>query len=492
MIKCTLTIQVTTTRGNPALLDIYYLEEDKMRKILAMILVAAMLLSCCLLASCGSPDTGKEPGVTTPTSGVTTPTPGGNNNDTPGGIEGGDNDPEADANKPRITVNNISYAYGFSGGVANISVSVSVEMPDGEGGYLAPKNKIYGLAIDKDGNVLHMGAFMSYYQNGLRMDGDVVYNTAGEKFISPEIQGYDEIVFDNLFGDLDPCDAGLFLVKKVETSFSGNVIKYGVINAKGEWEVPLAEDHPIQNYAKTHELYRDEIDYLGNGIYALQTGMFDFVYYNAFTNQITKGYERVEFDGNDLIKYNADGTSETLLSECDASIGNNLILAGVNGRFGLADFNGEVVRDFGSNYNISTNSAWFYNNGYFLGAAYNPDGDMYCILIDPEGKLAFEPFEIGRNDAYILLDDGIGYYNENGELYLYDFKGNATKIEEDYRTVLPDSYDFESGLMIADVYYGDTTSYCYINAKGEKVLDVETLTPAIIEAILEEYEKAAE
>jgi hypothetical protein len=51
--------------------------------------------------------------------------------------------------------------------------------------------------------------------------------------------------------------------------------------------------------------------------------------------------------------------------------------------------------------------------------------------------------------------------------------------------VKADSYDFESGLAIAMVNRENDISYCYINAKGEKVLDVETLTPAIIEAILD-------
>jgi hypothetical protein len=108
---------------------------------------------------------------------------------------------------------------------------------------------------------------------------------------------------------------------------------------------------------------------------------------------------------------------------------------------------------------------------------------MYCILIDPDGNLAFDPFQIDLYDAYILGDEGITYYNNN-EFYLYDLEGNATKIEG-YRTVEADSYDFESGLAIAMVNRGNDISYCYINAKGEKVLDVETLTPAIIEAILD-------
>ena len=356
-------------------------------------------------------------------------------------------------------------------------------MPDGEGGYLTPVNKIYNLAIDKDGNILYFG-HLGYYEDGLYMSGDAVYNMAGEYFISPDIQGYDEIVFDNLFSDIvTPCDTGLFLVKKVETSFSGNVTKYGVINEKGEWEMPLTTDHPILKYAETHELYNEDIDYCGNGIYQLQTDMFDFVYYNIVTNQITPGYDHIEFDGNDLIKYNADGSEETLLSNCDASIENNLILAGVDGHFGLANLEGEIIRDFGNDYNIDTGMPWFYNNEYFLGAAYNPDGDMYCILIDPDGNLAFDPFQIDRDDAYILGDEGITYYNNN-EFYLYDLEGNATKIEG-YRTVEADSYDFESGLAIAMVNLENDISYCYINAKGEKVLDIETLTPAIIEAILD-------
>lgn len=492
-----------------------------MKKLLAMILVATMILSCAFLVSCSSDDSeeseqehdtlvddsndkdddqnaneddnnGNSDNSNSSNNDNSNDNndnsndnddnnSGDNNNTDEGSNDNTDTNPDA----PRITIISLTDISAFVGGVATINVKANIEFPDGKGGYQSPQTRHFTFGIDAEGNILHRG-YLHGFCNGLKMSDNIVYNIYGQEVLSPTLNGYDEIVFDNLFSsdDTNPTDTGLFLVKKVEESFYGDKTMYGVLNADGQWTVPLSEDHPILEYQKLDALYGDDIDYLGNGIYQMQVDIgYNYVYYDAKTNKITSGYDHIDHNGIELIWYKADGTSEVLATNCSASFGNNYILVGLsNNHYGLIDYEGNIISDLGI-YN-GFFGKWYYNNGYFLSTTINPTGASYCILINPDGQPAFDPIRMENYEKYFLTDYGFIYQTDINEVYFYDFEGNCTKLEK-VRSI-KNEY-FTGGLLVAEIVVSngnrDTIEYCYLNGKGEIAINAETLSSALIEII---------
>ena len=408
--------------------------------------------------------------------------------------ESGDN-----ATDVKIVLNKLSHGDNFSSGVANISVSVEISMPDGQGGYKRPNNKIYDLVIDTEGKVLYFD-HKGTYQNDVCIDINeyIVYDKSGTPIISPELQGFDSIIFS---GDTYPTDIGLFIVKKIERSFSGNKTLYGVLDKDGNWKVPLSDTHPL---LKIKDFNDGGIGYIGNGIYAVTTSdgyYINTVYYNAVTNQVTQGYDHFAIEPYDngtdyydecLFKYSSDGSVECLIFDFDGNIGEEYILVIDDSKTSLLDMNGtEIFNIEEDNIDIISYKKYEYKNGYFLCTAYNPDYDMYWCLFDSNGNLAFEPIiiEDQYDSKYCLSNEGVIYQKDRDEVYFYDYNGNSRKLEGICEI---EGTSFEDGFLSAFTLSEKGYEYCYLDANGEIALDAKSIENAVIEAIRDQFFKEQE
>ncbi len=402
-----------------------------------------------------------------------------------------ENENEDNTTAVKIILKALSNTSSFSSGVANISVSAEVSLPDGQGGYKNPDSKVYNLVIDTKGTVLYF-EHKGIYSNDVCIDGSIVYDKSGSAIIAPELQGFD-LIINNV--DTKPTDVGLFLVKKVEHSLSGNKTFYGILNAEGNWNVALSDTHPLLNIENLDD---ERIKYMGNGIYEVETvdGFYiNTVYYNAVTNQITQGYDHFAFEyydnGTDfcesLLKYSADGSVECLIFDCHGNVGEEYILVKKNdgSKTSLIDMNGTEIIDL-SEYNITTYRNYEYKNGYFLCTATNPDSDMYWCLFDSNGNLAFDPSRIENeyDEKYCLSDKGVIYQKGRNEVYFYDYEGNSTKLEGIYEI---EGTSFADGLLSVYTVSDEGYSSCYLGVNGEIALDLKSIESAVINAIRDQF-----
>lgn len=367
-------------------------------------------------------------------------------------------------NKPSKKYN-ITHGTSFSDGIAFIKY---YEEDDYITAY--ENNSFIYAAIDTSGNELFRledfqdTGIWPVYKGGIYLIDNSVYNNKGKLIASPEISGYDEI-YEGANHN------GYVIVTKYIESYRGASFTVGVINNKGEWEIPLCEegqwnsDEYIYTWDKSsYYIYEEECQ-------------------NNTVGNLDRDIVSVDNNGNiDIILKNYNG----LLCVLSNSKGNESKIFGDEflvaaeyyydsdfydwrtGDYHVYDFEGNIILDL-SEYNIHDELDVEYYNGYFLFTVMNNKGTQYLCLVDSSGKIVVEPFEVYRPKVYTtyypLNETGFVFYDAANKSYLHiGYDGNIVKYED-----ISKFNSFSDGLAL--VYNDQTYRYYYINYKGEIIIE---------------------
>ncbi len=458
------------------------------KRILALLLVMACLIS---VSACSGPaESTTKPNTSTTTAGNNhsqPAQPSENNTPTTGGTNV-TNPPAVDETKTIEIVEKSA----FSSGVAWVKVTDST-IP-GDTGH-------WGL-IDATGKLLYDDPAYEWteyhtppkffhgvtggYTYGTPFQPSTIYDTSFQVVASPETKGYDGFIADYSTAVEAAHACGRFLVYKVEESFSGDTYSFGVLDAEGNYVVPLSEDHPIaalmaeKNYVlnSSSSETKLEIYYYGNNVFRLDGGAYpdDYSgYYNIFTNEITPDYVHYGHEGwhdNVLVKYDTQGNT-TVVAEGEnfKEIEYGVWLFEKDGKYTLMDFNTNETISYGDYYLQSDKwhrDEMYYHNGYLLIPIRNSQNTEYLCLFDKSGEPAFEPirgygsYSELTDEGFITLRDGINFYNYEGFVSNQQFENLSSKI-----------YGYEDGWALVMTSTVGSWKYYYtyilINANGERL-----------------------
>ena len=410
-----------------------------MKRLSAVLLVLALVLS---LAACSSQDASKK-------------TSKADDNTTQQGEE---QDKQPVIQGEAYALNGLT---NFSDGVAYVCYEKD--------------NAYYVAAIDTAGNYLFLAGEtynldrMVSYSGGIRVEENCVYDKTGKLIASPELSGYDRLISGN-------CN-GYVVALKVEESVSGDTYYVGVLNNKGQWQQPLSADHPIvKSYqaqgASLRNIHKLQPPHECEDATILELLMgigTDGAYYNVLTNEVTNGYVHYEdrhYQGQErgIYRYDTTGERTLIVPEVVGETFFDEVFVGYaswdDHTYAVYDYTGKVVTDL-SSYTIT--KAADYHNGYLLAEVDNGTGSTYLCLFNSAGQLVGEAIKKEYGDYYFTLnDDGFVYRKESAYVF-YDYKGNATEFTE-----VDAMEDFVDGLAACRKVNG---TYCYINTKGEVVID---------------------
>lgn len=329
-------------------------------------------------------------------------------------------------------------------------------------------------AIDTSGNELfRLDDFQEtenfpIVQGGIYIRNNSVYNNKGQLIASPQISEYDEI-YEN--------HNGYVLVTKYTESYKGAYYSVGVINNKGEWEVPLCEEGEwkSEDYFYT---WTNRNTYYGVDYYVSKE--------EIKTNIVGQ-------NGQDIVSVNDKGditlilkNHEGLLSILSNTVGNELKIFGdeflvaaeytydsdiydwVTGPYNVLDFDGNILLDL-SEYDIVSEYGCDYYNGYFLFVVENNNGSEYLCLADKNGELVVEPIKVYypkvNKTYYPLNENGYVFYDADTDSYKHiGYDGNIIEYSN-----VDDFYGFSDGLAL--VHNDQTYKYYYINYKGEIIIE---------------------
>lgn len=447
-----------------------------MRKCMAILCVAFLLL--CLTA-CGEQNDTDTTATTTTTENITTTT----------------------TEEPAKAPLNLTYAAPFSDGVA------LVRYTDDSGAEQA-------AAINTAGDILFAlpegMPDTARYQNGICVVGNLIYDKTGTVIASPEISGYDSLMTDNC--------GGYVLAKKVTpltlpapapetvtttttaasdtttgsntdatTTTTNNVpvvsavdLYIGVLNNKGEWEHPLATDHPIAAAITTAAQPAENFTRIADDVLQVYVDTAaQPQYYHFSTNTLTPNYDHYEsFNYQDedtgIYQVAEDGSKSLVIKEVISDYSFKDVFIGrtttVNEEgetvthIKLYDYKGKALADLTA---YPTNGKYYFIADRLLIQTDDGAGNRNLVLLDKSGKEIIAPVPLSLRDMVYAPDEAgfvIESHTSDGAVSYrhYDYIGNAT----DYTDVTAFS-GFSEGL--AAVTLSDGT-LCYINHMAEIVI----------------------
>ena len=447
-----------------------------MRKFLAVLSAALLLFS---LSACGKEE---APAADTGATNTTTTT--------------------TNAEAPLKEPLNLTFATPFSDGIAFVRVAA------------AGKEK--AVAINTAGDILFdlpEGMENSRYQNGICVVGNLIYDKSGAVIASPELSGYDTLMTDNCGGfvlakkvapltlpapvpeAVTTTAADTATGTKTETSTTDApavdipvtnavTLSIGVLNNTGEWEHPLAADHPIAvaitNAAQPAENFTaitaDVLQVYVDTAAAPQ-------YYHFSTNSLTPDYvhyESINYQDEDTGIYQvaADGSKKMVIKDVvsdysfkDVFVGRTTILPEEDAEdpepktlIKLYDYTGKALADITA---YPTEGKYFFIADRLLIQTDDGAGNRRLVLLGKDGKELIESVPLNLRDKVYAPDEAgfvVESHTADGAISYrhYDYVGNAT----DYTDVAAFS-GFAEGLAAVTLADGRIV---YINHQAEIVI----------------------
>ena len=453
-----------------------------MRKLTAIFCAALLTVS---LSACGKDAAPADDTAATTTQSATTTT-------------------TADA--PAKAPLNLTYAGRFSDGVA------FVRYRDAEGVEQA-------AAINTAGDILFalpedMPLDGEGYKNGIRVVGDVIYDKTGTVIASPELSGYDSLLTGN-------CD-GYVLAKKVApvtlpapapevtttttasdttaTKATGTAVtappavdipvtnavtlSIGVLNNKGEWEHPLAADHPIAVAITTAAQPAENFTYITNDVLQVYVDTAATPqYYHFSTNTLTPDYVHYQsFNYQDedtgIYQVAADGTKKMVVKDVVSDYSFKDVFIGRTTQYPaedaedpepktiikLYDYKGKALADLTA---YPTDGKYFFIADRLLIQTDDGMGNRSLVLLSKDGKEIIDPVPPNLRDVvYAPNEAGFVVESHSAEGVVtyrhYDYIGNATEY-----TNVAAFTGFAEGLAAVTLTDG---TLCYINHMAEIVI----------------------
>lgn len=388
--------------------------------------------------------------------------------------------------------------------------------------YLDAEGMEQSAAINTAGDILFTpveGMEASYYQNGICVVGDCIYDKSGTLIASPELSGYDALITGNCGGyvlakklitvnDVEDLEVSTTTTTTTTTATttttttattttttapedtlptaptaplipSGMALSIGVLNNKGEWAHPLDTDHPIALAAAAAGATELHIDVVNADVVRVRVGTAEPQYYRFSDGTLAANYDHyqsfLQEEESGIYQVAADGSKKLIIKDVvsdysfkDAFIGRTTEIGEddeVITRIKLYDYTGKALADL-TDY-PSLDGKYYFVNDRLLILVDDGTGNRYLALLNKDGKPAIESVPLNLRDVLYAPDeagfvveshtaDGVVSYRH------YDYVGNVV----DFTDVATFS-GFSEGL--AAVVLTDGT-VCYINRMAEIVI----------------------
>lgn len=272
---------------------------------------------------------------------------------------------------------------------------------------------------------------ISSFENGVFIYNDCMYNGSGEIIASTQKSGFDEVL---------AVSSNNLVVTKLEESYKGDVKLYGVINTRGEWEVPLS---PTGKWSHQYN-YNSKI------LYSWNDNVFEWE--ESF---------KIADPSDDDDEYEFYENFYVVSSRWDYEY------------YKVFDTNGKLIIDLYKAYDFLHYIKYIdYYNGYLVFEADNGTGTDYVYFINSNADFIVEPFKSAREVYYNydLGENGFLYLNNSGNNYsysFYEYNGNIIEYTNQFDSI----YSFSEGLAIAKVDYEMDSEIYYINHKEEIIIE---------------------
>lgn len=310
-------------------------------------------------------------------------------------------------------------------------------------------------------------------------------NTVVEEIINAN----GEVVFSSNGDDYDFITAyggGYVVVYKNVSTITTSAHTYGIIDAKGQWKMPMTEIY-----------YQGGIEYVGEGMFHLpgkafinaETGEIISTTISVYDRTFQNGAMRIYGnDGEDTILSDSgewvslprnyvlytDGSYTALancLEEYAYYTNDDTVVIERDGRYytvNVLDFTdeGEILKsnmleEFTSEH---ARGFEFFGKDYAVLEIYGADQNKYVTLVDKEANILFDPVCIGDYDVSVEYSDGViicsGYrkifaLNESGEIIISEDAGFISICA------------FDNGIALAITNDGKNV---FINKTGEIII----------------------
>ena len=226
-------------------------------------------------------------------------------------------------------------------------------------------------------------------------------------------------------------------VYKIEKSFDGDTIYFGVIDKNGEWVVPLSSEYEI---CKSE--YAQDFDVRGG--YMVCGLLGGSLIYDWKTDKMTELYDRWDglsdgilivdgySDDYDYYKYDPATGERTLLYEGDNTDDNFGWRTQSNGAW-ISDGKDEYTIVFDKSLNKICEFDYYANCVYAANEDYvvfsSPNGnDIYTIILDKDGNRVVEPFSSRQGGSFVIIGD----YVMNGSRIINCKTGEIKEWADDY------------------------------------------------------------
>ncbi len=275
-------------------------------------------------------------------------------------------------------------------------------------------------------------------------------------------------------------------VYKVEESFDGDTLYFGIIDNNGEWILPLSADYAV---CKT-----DHFDISSNSVSVIGENdsylffKYGKIYAYDYKNdkllsagdlncgEIIYPDSKYEYaPGNNLLLYKIGGKSNIGLYNTQAGetkIFDEIVLVGYYtsilnrnekyaiflsrdtttiDQFAILDGNGNLLDCDLSEYSVRT--IYDATEDYILFSAVNPNGNYYTLITDKNGKSIVDPIKgadiyrsHGKYKAYIRGDYAICLLSSGGG-YIVNCKAGEIKTYADDKISI-EAFDKDSGMLL--------------------------------------------
>ncbi len=278
-------------------------------------------------------------------------------------------------------------------------------------------------------------------------------------------------------------------VYKVEKSFDGDTLYFGIIDNNGDWVLPLSADYAVcktdyfdissnsVNVVGENDTYLF-IDY-GKSIYAYDYKNDKLLSAEDLNCTEIKYPEYKYIPGNNLLLYGVGGKSNIGLYNTQAGetkIFDEIVLVGYYtsilnrnekyaiflsrdtttiDQFAILDGNGNLLDCDLSEYSVRT--IYDATEDYILFSAVNPNGNRYTLITDKNGKRIVDPIE--GADIYQDSQRGVIYYRayirgdyaicllSSGDGYIVNCKTGEVKTYSDDNLSI-EAFDKDSGMLL--------------------------------------------
>lgn len=298
----------------------------------------------------------------------------------------------------------------------------------------------------------------SFYRLRDASNGKIIFTTENTPDTYLIIPYYNESHF---FKD------GYFFVYTKNESYNGVMYKLGFLNYRGEWVVPLSENHPILGIIKsnaTAEYFEKSLIYCGESILRFEVDG-EYYLYNILENTVNKVAPNADFTSSNIdslmhsdwnfsdgyttgsimyggyYKLYTNGTLERIpvdfneaLDEKEGSLyydneNNRFIAVGYTYNedgFSIFDSKGAIIKKI-DNVNISSFNG-FRKDGYGQIVFENKEGTKYYTVMNTRGDFLFEPISLDVTEVYDLNGNSIdcveSYSVRQGTYAVVDNSGN--------------------------------------------------------------------